>query len=199
MVDVDGLMSRRIGEVVAAASTSFVAQCYELYEAPPLGSFVRTGSLAVYGIVYQVTTEPLDSTRPVLARGKGVETEEELQRNNPQLSRLFTTRFEALIAGFSVGDSYKQYLPPLPPAVHSFVYTCTADEVARFTESLEFLRLLLNSGLSVADELAGACLRGAATAQGDGSAFLSRASRALAGQLSGDVPRLTAILRRVVP
>ena len=93
MVDGDGLMSRRIGEVVAAASTSFVAQCYQLYAAPPLGSFVRTGSPTIYGVVYQVTTEPLDSSRPVLARGEGVETEEELYRNNPQLSRLFTTRF----------------------------------------------------------------------------------------------------------
>lgn len=197
MVDGDGLMSRRIGEVVAAASTSFVAQCYKLYAAPSLGSFVRTDSPAVYGVVYQVTTEPLDSSRPVLARGEGVETEEEVFRNNPQLSRLFTTRFEALITGFSEADAYKQFLPPLPPAVHSFAYACSPDEVAQFTSSLEFLSLLLNSGLPVADELAGACLRGAASARADGPAFLSRASRTLAGQLAGDVPRLSAILRRV--
>lgn len=199
MVDGDGLMSRRIGEVVAAACTSFVAQCYKLYAAPPLGSFVRTGSPTVYGVVYQVTTEPLDSSRPVLARGEGVETEEELFRNNPQLSRLFTTRFEALIAGYSDNDVCRQFLPPLPPAVHSFAYACSPDEVAQFTTSFEFLSLLLNSGLPVADELAGACLRGAAAAQSDGPAFLSRAGRALAGQLAGDVPRLSAILRRVAP
>ena len=199
MVDGDGLMSRRIGEVVAAASTSFVAQCYQLYAAPPLGSFVRTGSPAIYGVVYQVTTEPLDSSRPGLARGEGVETEEELYRNNPQLSRLFTTRFEALITGYLENDAFKQFLPPLPPAVHSFVYACAPEEVNQFTSSLEFLSLLLNSGLPVADELAGACLRCAAAAQTDGSAFLSRASRALAGQLVGDVPRLNAILRRVAP
>ncbi len=199
MVDGDGLMSRRIGEVVAAASTSFVAHCYKLYSAPPLGSFVRTGSPAVYGIVYQVITEPLDSSRPVLARGEGVETEEEIFRNNPQLSRLFTTRFEALIVGYSENDACKQFLPPLPPAVHSFAYACSPEEVAQFTTSLEFLSLLLNSGLPVADELAGACLRGAASAQTDGPSFLSKASRTLAGQLAGDVPRLSAILRRLAP
>lgn len=199
MVDGNGLMTRRIGEVVAAASTSFVAQCYKLYEAPSLGSFVRTGAPAVFGVVYQVTTEPLDSSRPVLARGEGVETEEDVYRNNPQLSRLFTTRFEALIAGFSEADSCIHFLPPLPPAVHSFAYTCSDEEVAEFTSSLEFLSLLLNSGLPVADELAGACLRAAASARPDGPAFLSKASRALAGQLAGDVPRLSAILRRVAP
>lgn len=199
MVDGDGLMSRRIGEVVAAASTSFVAQCYKLYAAPPLGSFVRTGSPTIYGVVYQVTTEPLDSSRPVLARGEDAETEDEVFRNNPQLSRLFTTRFEALIAGYSEDDACKQYLPPLPPPVHSFAYACSPDEVTQFTSSLDFLSLLLNSGLPVADELTGACLRGAASAQADGLTFLSRASRALAGQLAGDVPRLSAILRRVAP
>lgn len=199
MVDGDGLMSRRIGEVVAAASTSFVGQCYKLNEGPPLGSFVRTGSPVVYGVVYQVTTEPLDSSRPVLARGEGLETEEELFRNNPQLSRLFTTRFEALIAGFWEGEACRQFLPPLPPPVHSFAYACSQEEVTQFTESLEFISLLLNSGLPVADELAGACLRGAASAQADGPAFLSKAGRALAGQLAGDVPRLSAILRRVAP
>lgn len=199
MVDGNGLMTRRIGEVVAAASTSFVAQCYKLYEAPSLGSFVRTGVPAVFGVVYQVTTEPLDSSRPVLARGEGVETEKDVYRNNPQLSRLFTTRFEALIAGFSEADSCRHFLPPLPPAVHSFAYTCSDEEVAEFTSSLEFLSLLLNSGLPVADELAGACLRVAASARPDGPAFLSKASRVLAGQLAGDVPRLSAILRRVAP
>ncbi len=198
-MDGNGLMSRRIGEVVTAASTSFVAQCYKLYEAPPLGSFVRTGSPAVYGVVYQVITEPLDSSRPVLARGEGVETEEEVYRNNPQLSRLFTTRFEALISGFSEAGVCRQFLPPLPPPVHSFAYTCSDEEVAQFTSSMEFLSLLINSGLPVADELVGACLRGAASSQADGPAFLSRAGRALAGQLAGDVPRLSAILLRVAP
>ena len=198
-MDDDGLMSRRIGEVVAAASTSFVAQCYKIYVAPPLGSLVRTGSPTVYGVVCRVSTEPLDSTRPVLARGESEATEEDVFRNNPQLARLFTTRFEALIAGHSAGGDCKQFLPPLPPAVHSFAYACSADEVAQFTSKLDFLSLLLNSGLPVSDEVAGACLRQAASAQPDGPAFLTWASRALAAQLANDVPRLSAILRRVAP
>ena len=199
MVDGDGLMSRRIGEVVAADSTAFQAQCYQLYAAPTLGSFVRTGSPAVYGVVCRVSTEPLDSSRPVLARGESAATEEEVLRNNPQLTRLFTTRFEALIAGHLVNGTCKQYLPPLPPAVHSFAYACSPDEVVQFTTSLNFLSLLLSSGLPVADEVTGACLRQAASAQPDAPAFLAWASKALASQLANDLPRLSAILRRVAP
>ena len=39
--------SRRVGEVVEANSMSFTAQCYRLYDSPPLGSFVRAGDPAV--------------------------------------------------------------------------------------------------------------------------------------------------------
>jgi hypothetical protein len=199
VVDGDGLLARRIGEVVEAASTSFVAQCYQLNSAPPLGSFVQTGSALVYGVVYRVATEPLDSNRPVLARGEGAATEEEVFKNNPQLARLFTTRFEALIAGHSVEGAFKHFLPPLPPGVHSFVYLCSPDEVAQFTTRLDFISLVLGSGLPVADDVAGACLRAAAAARTDGPDFLARASRALAAELASDVPRLNSILRRISP
>lgn len=199
MVDDDGLISSRIGEVVGSESTSFVAQCYQLRQAPPLGSFVQTGSPLVYGVVYRVATEPLDANRPVLARGEEVATEEEVFKNNPQLARLLTTRFEALISGHSTDGRCKQFLPPLPPGVHSFVYLCSPNEVAQFTTRLDFLSLVLSSGLPLADEVAGACLRTAAAASADGPDFLARASRVLAGELASDVPRLNSILRRISP
>ena len=197
MADVGGLMSRRIGEVVSTASTSFVAQCYKLYVCPPLGSFVRTDSPWVFGVVSGVSTEPLDSSRPVLARGETASTQEEVFRDNPQLSRLFTTRFEAIITGHMTDGTCKQFLPPLPPAVHSFIYVCSAEEVSRFTAQLDFLSLLLNSGTQVADEVVGACLRAAVTSWPDGPAFLSRASKTLAGVLANDLPRLNSVLRKV--
>ena len=190
---------RRVGEVVEANSSSFVAQCYRLYDAPPLGCFVRTGSPEIYGVVCRVSTEPLDSSRPVLARGEAAETEEEVFRDNPQLERLLTSRFDALIVGHQNQGVSRQTLPPLPPRVHSFVYTCGPDEVARFTSSLELLRLLLNSGESTSDEVLGACLREAAAAHPEPEAFLLRAGKALAAELSGDLPRLNAILKKVTP
>ena len=199
MGDGKGLMSHRVGEVVEAASTSFVAQCYRLNEAPPLGSLVQTGSPLVYGVVYRIATEPLDASRPVLARGEDAGSEEEIFSNNPQLARLLTTRFEALITGHSVDGRFKHFLPPLPPGVHSFVYLCSAEEVVRFTNRFDFLSLVLGSGLPVADEVAGACLRSAACAHSDGPDFLTQASAALATQLASEVPRLNSILRRIAP
>ena len=72
---------RRIGEVVESTSTSFVAQCYRLESAPALGGLVRTDSPDIYGVVGGVTTEPLDSARPVLARGEDADTEEDVIRD----------------------------------------------------------------------------------------------------------------------
>ena len=195
----DTRSSQRVGEVVEATSTSFLSQCYKLYEAPPLGGLVRTNSPKIYGVVCRVSTEPLDPSRPVLARGQDAATEEEVYRDHPQLSRLLTSRFEALIAGHDSDGEARQYLPPLPPRVHSFVYACCDDEIAGFTSRLDLLRLLLNSAGPIADEVVCACLRQAAPAHADPEAFLLRAGMTLAAELSGDVPRLNAILRRLRP
>ena len=199
VADTDNADTQRVGEVVEATSTAFVAQCYRLYDTPPLGSLVRSGNPPLYAVVSQVSTGPLDASRPVLARGEAAASEEEVFRENPQLERLLTSRFDALIVGHRVGEEDRHYLPPLPPRVHSFVYTCCAAQVARFTSRLDLLHLLLNSGVPAANEVVGACLRQAAAAHTDPSEFLLASGKALAVELAGDLPRLQAILRRVAP
>ena len=153
------LISRRVGEVVESTSTSFIAQCYRLDGAPALGALVRTDSPDIYGVVGSVTTEPLDSVRPVLARGEDADTEEDVIRDNPQLARLLTSRFQVLIAGHVEDDITYQYLPPRPPRVHSFVYECNSEEISLFASRLDLLRLILNSGTSHSDEIVGAFIR----------------------------------------
>ena len=56
---------QRVGEVIEASTTEFVAQCYELYQSPPLGSLVKTTDLPVelYGIVYNAATTSLEPGR----------------------------------------------------------------------------------------------------------------------------------------
>ncbi|PKB70837.1 MAG: hypothetical protein BZY87_09270 [SAR202 cluster bacterium Io17-Chloro-G6] len=192
-------MARRIAEVVESTSTSFLAQCYQLDGAPALGGLVRTDSPDIYGVVGRVTTEPLDSARPVLARGEDADSEEDVTRHNPQLARLLTSRFEVIISGHVEDGVIRQYLPPRPPRVHSFVYSCSSEEICLFTTRLDLLRLLLNSGAPHADEIVGACIRQAAPSHGQPDDFLAQACRNLAVELSGDVARLSAIIQRVTP
>ena len=205
----------RIGEVVESASHRLTAQCYRLYDSPPLGAFVRTGSSlvplsgadganetsATYAVVCGVSTQSLDlARRPVVARGEEMVSEEDVYRANPQLERLLCTRFEALIVGHADGASFHHYLPALPPRVHAFVYPCTPEEVGRFTGCLDFLYLLANTspvGRGITDEVIAACLRQVSMQVEDPRSFLLRAGKSLAAHLADDLPRLNAILKRL--
>ena len=64
--------SDRVGEIIEASTTDFVAECYELYQSPPLGSLVKTtdSPVELYGIVYNATTSSLEPGRRPIARGK---------------------------------------------------------------------------------------------------------------------------------
>lgn len=164
-----------------------------------MGGLVRTDSPEIYAVVGRVATEPLDSTRPVLARGEDADSEEDVIRDNPQLARLLTARFEVYIAGHVENGVIRQYLPPRPPRVHSFVYACSPEEVSLFTARLDLLRLLLNSGAPHADEIVGACIRQAASSHEQPDDFRAHACRTLAVELAGDVARLSSLLRRISP
>ena len=198
MVNTADDTSGRVGEVVESASQSFTAQCYRLYQAPPLGTLVKTSSPEIYAVVSHVSTESLYSGRPVIARGEEEESEEAVYRSNPQLDRLLCTRFEAMMVGHDDGD-LKQALPPLPPHIHSFVYHCDANEIETFTKCTDFLRLLLTSPTPAGDEVVAACLIQASKAHTNRQGFLVQAGKALAPELANQLPRLNALLRRISP
>ena len=200
---------QRVGEVVESSSDRFTAQCYRLYQAPPLGALVRTGTgdsagekgtESIYAVVYGVNTQSLDPGRPVIARGEDEDTEEDIYRSNPQLGRLLCTRFEALIVGQNNGNAISHRLPSSPPRIHAFVHACDPGEVGKFTNSLDFLHFLVSPtpmGQAVTDEVIVSCLRQARDQQEDPRGFLVSAGKALALQLIGDPPRLNAILKRL--
>ena len=194
-------MSTRIGEVIEARTSEFVAECYELHAPPPLGSMVRTsdGEVAIYGVVRNAATEGTDPGRRPIARGRDEVEEENIYRQNPQLSRLLRTTFDVLVIGHSQDGEVRQYLPPRPPRVHSFVHNCEPEEVSVFTERFDFLPTLLGIRDASGDEVVSACLRQASHAHKDRYTFLVRAGKELSVLLSGDLSRLNAILGRIKP
>jgi hypothetical protein len=190
----------RVAEVIEASSAEFTAQCYKLDQAPPLGSLVKTKDkhLEIHGVVYNVETRSLDPGRRVVARGENMKSEEEIFQVNPQLAKLLSTDFKILVVGYTQGKSLYHYLPPKPVSIHGFVYTCRLEEVMAFTQSLDFLSLLLNVRLPIpVDEVAAACLRYASQAHPDPQAFLVKAGKELACMLGGDARRLNSLLKRL--
>jgi len=191
---------QRVGEVVEASTTDFVAQCYELYQSPPLGSLVKTRDLAMelYGIVYNATTTSFEPGRRPIARGKDETTEEAIYQTSPQLLKLLKSEFSALVVGHRQGDKLHHYLPPKPARIHGFVYLCSPEEVKEFSQSFDFLNILINTRLPVsADELIAACLRQMSQVYEDRRVFLVAAGKELAILLSGQFNQLKAILGRI--
>jgi len=192
-------LSDKIGEVIEASTGQFMAECYELHSPPPLGSLVKTsdGEVEIYGVVCNASTESVDPGRRPIARGKEEATEEGIYRQNPQLSKLLRSTFATLVTGHGQKGAIHHYLPPHPPRVHSFVYPCAQDEVRCFTQSLDFLTVLLFAKINSADEIVSACLRQASSAHTDRHAFLVKAGKELAILLGDELNRLNAILRRI--
>lgn len=192
--------AERVGEVVEASTTDFVAQCYELYQSPPLGSLVKTRDeeVELYGIVYDATTTSLEPGRRPIARGKDETTEEEIYRTSPQLLKLFRSEFSVLVVGHRQENKLYHYLPPKPARIHGFVYRCSPEEVREFSQSFDFLNILVNTRLTISvDEIVAAALRQMSQAYQDRRAFLVAAGKELAILLSGQFNQLKAILGRI--
>ncbi|MBM3932969.1 MAG: hypothetical protein FJ319_01480 [SAR202 cluster bacterium] len=188
----------RLGEVVQSSTAQFVASCHRLYEAPALGTLVKCGNgTIVYGVVADVRTQSIDPGRKPIAMGGNDESEEAVYRRNPQISRLLTTEFTAVSAGYKAGGRVRRYLPPLPPRIHSFVLQCSMEELAEFTASMDFLPAMLSAPVGHPDDMVASFLRLASEAHPDPDAFLVTAGKELSRQLNGQWQRLNGILKRL--
>ena len=196
MKQINTQSSDKIAEVIEASTTQFAAQCYELYELPPLGSLVKTGD--IYGIVCNAATASLEPGRRPIARGKDEASEEAVYQSSPQLLKLLRSEFEGVVVGHGEGGKIYHYLPPNPARIHAFVYLCQPEEVREFSRSFGFLNILANSRLPVpADELIAAALRRMSLAHEDPRKFLVAAGKELATLLSHDFSQLKSILGRL--
>ena len=189
------------GRVLEATIAQFVCSCHELDCAPPLGALVAVmdEAPAIYGVVSDVRTQPLDAGRQPAPRGGPADDRAAVLAQNPQIPALLHTTFSAIVVGHA--DRYgdvRRHLPDGPARMYARVRVCDPDESARFFERLDFFKLLLAAG-PLADEVTAACLRRAAADQPEPRAFLVRAGRALAQELATEPERLVAILSRARP
>ena len=190
----------RVGEVIEASTTDFVAQCYELYELPPLGSLVkaREQDVELFGVVYRATTTSFEPGRRPIARGKDEASEEALYQANPQLLKLLKSEFGVLVVGHKAGNKLHHYLPPKPARLHGFVYLCSPQEIREFSQSFGFLNILVNTPLPIAtDEIIAASLRWISQVHEDPHTFLVAAGKELAILLSNNFSQVNAILGRL--
>lgn len=193
-------MSQRIGEVIESSSAEFTAECYELYNMPPLGGLVKvnTPPLEIYGIACQSGTASIEPGRRPIARGKDATSEDAIYQTSPQLARLLRSEFRVLVVGYQSEGTIYQYLPSKPVHIHAFVQVCNPEEIKQFSQSLDFLSMLAAARLDLpTEELIAATLRQMSRVQPDPHAFLVAGGKALTRVLSGEYQRLKIILSRL--
>lgn len=198
-VIVEYMLTDYIAEVIESSTTEFTGQTRELHEAPPFGTFIKVGSpVAVIGMVFDISTGSADLNRRPIAYGK---TEEELRNEQPQIFELLRTEIKAKIVGYCDQYGMRQQLPPQPPRLHHFVYTCTPQEVGDFTGTgnFDYLRTLAGIGGTLSDELLIAAVQQTCRAsQATSRQTLVEVGKELARLLRDDYDRLQSILRRIV-
>jgi hypothetical protein len=190
----------KIGEIIESNTSDFIAEAYELYNLPSLGSLVKVAgpAIEIYGIVCQAGTASIEPGRRPIARGKDETSEEAVYQASPQLLKLLRSEFDVITVGYLSGGVIHQYLPPKPPRIHAFVYPCSPEEIINFSRSLDFLGLLTAENIEVpAEELIAAVLREMSQVQDDPHTFLVVAGKTLINTVGGDYRRLRAVLARL--
>ena len=189
-------MPDRVGETIEVNIREFKAQSYKLYQVPAFGSFVHVASTApgveIYAVVRDIATGPIDASRPVIARGEELETEDAIYEENPHFRHVMRTHFDAVVVGYVENDRTQHILPPQPPRIHGFVHACTQEEVGAFTQRLGFLRLLMTAQAS--NDLVSACVRCASAARAGDPGYLVGAGKELMILLAKDPERLGVLL-----
>jgi len=190
----------KIGEIVESTSTEFTAECYELHELPALGSLVKVTAveMEIFGIVCQSGTAGIEPGRHPVARGKDEASEEAVYQSSPQLMKLLRSEFQVLVVGHKINGKTYQYLPSKPAHIHAFVQACSPEDIKQFSQSFDFLNIMLNNRLQIpTEELVAAGLREMSKAHADPHAFLIAAGKSLTVIFSGDYQRLKTILARL--
>lgn len=210
----DNRQPDHIAEVIETSTTQFLAQCLEPEELtfpvmPPFGSWVKSldeeSGNKILGIVTYATTSPIDSVHRARALGLSLA---DLREQQPQIFAMLKTEFRATIIGFETpnntvngngkipGKAY-QYLPPRPPQIHQGVYRCQTEEIIHFSDSIDFLRILLQVKDAPPEALIAATIREVYLLRKADRNWLVKVGRNLSILLKDDYDRLQYILSQV--
>jgi hypothetical protein len=195
-----------IAEVVATSTTDFLAECLEpesldFPAMPAFGSWVKSqqeenSNIISYGVVYHATTSTIDSVHRAVALGLSLQA---IREQQPQIFAMLRSEIKVVLLGFSTLGNVYQHLPAQPPQIHQAVFACEEEEIANFTEELNFLRTLVQMNNAPVDELIAAVLRNVYQVRKCDRNWLVQAGRKLSLLLKDDYDRLGGILSQVHP
>jgi hypothetical protein len=138
-------------EILESNITTWQAQCWQWNHIPEFGSLVTIGSgnKKLFGIIYDITTGPIDPIRQPVPYQK---TEAELVAEQPQIFEFLKTSFTCIAVGYEENNKIYYTIPAQPPKMHAFIAHATEQEYTKYFQSNDFLYLLFTSSLPIHKE-----------------------------------------------
>jgi hypothetical protein len=209
----------RIGEIIETMSTGLVAESFELNRPPALGSLavVRVpdeagtagAGIDLYAVVTYGRTAGIDPSRRAVRRSTDEVFDQAIYRQNPELARTLRTEFGAALVGFATSGRMRQHLPSQLPPLHFSVQQPALEEVQRFTDCLQYLRLLTTPSAASGPvssaghvpplQVVAANVRWVYEARGHDRVWLDAAAREIATLLKSDHEALLTVLYAIEP
>ena len=194
----------RIGEVVSARTSDFVAEADQLHAPPSLGAVttIRDSGTDILAFVTAAETTPKEASRRTSARGGEFESEEEFYRRRPEINRLIRTTFSAVIVAHRTEGRLYPYLPPRPPHLHAFVYPADVEDITALAGDPLTLRNIASArGESINDFLPAAIRTMSAVAGSDRAQedYLRETGRRLVHIMRDDIQGLQVVLAKIRP
>ena len=131
-------------EILESSISTWQAQSWQWDAIPEYGSLVTATSnnRTLFGIIYDIKTGPMDPIRQPVAYQK---TQEELEKEQPQIFEFLKTSFSCLSIGYQDNKQFFYNLPPQPPKMHTFVGHATTKQYEACFSHEQFLHLIFNS------------------------------------------------------
>jgi hypothetical protein len=193
-----------VGKVLRANMRTFVfGTRIPESDVPTFGSLVYTHNpyqqTTTYGLIYDIALKDDEHGMVKLLSVADEAREEDIEWLRSQMVPL---EVSVLCVGYqgSDGRRIRQGLPPQPPIALYGIECCQNEEIALFTERLDFFRLILEAkDISCSEELLGAIIRLATSVRSKNQQrdFATTCGRELARLLANDGSRLEGLLRRI--
>jgi hypothetical protein len=141
------MVKGEFAEVIESSLQRYRCQSWSQELIPEFGSLVLTSKSDIWGLVYEVQTAPNDPIRQPQALKL---TDEEIQKQHPQIYNFIETTFSAIVVGHGTQPIF-YHLSPYAAKLHCFIKKATIEEEKAFFKDYAYLDMIFENTQNIAN------------------------------------------------
>lgn len=146
-------------EITKGSLTNWSGYAHDVRQPPPFGALItmHNSNSLLWGFVTDIITQTTDNIYGVYPYAL---SEQELQREHPEISGALLTEVQGIIIGQRNPTTRTIHRASTPPPLHAHVTCATADQYRQLMEAGDFFPILLAiiNDPTLADEIAAALI-----------------------------------------